>query len=176
MCRSCQKKDYAKNAERVKARVAAYKIKHADKIAERKITENGMLCKFCKRALIGMQNTYCSIKCSREQIYSDYVESWLSGNKEEELKCYRTSSYIRRWALERADRKCEQCGWSQINPHTNTLPLVLDHIDGNYKNNRPENLRILCPNCDALTSTYKGANRGNGRHARAERYRAGKSY
>lgn len=39
-------------------------------------------------------------------------------------------------------------------------------IDGNYKNNREENLILLCPNCHSLTSTYKGANMNYGRKQR----------
>ena len=39
------------------------------------------------------------------------------------------------------------------------IPLELDHIDGNNKNNSLTNLRLLCPNCHALTPTYRSKNR-----------------
>jgi 5-methylcytosine-specific restriction endonuclease McrA len=39
------------------------------------------------------------------------------------------------------------------------IPLELDHIDGNRHNNSLSNLRMLCPNCHALTPTYRGKNR-----------------
>lgn len=55
------------------------------------------------------------------------------------------------------------------------IPLELDHIDGNSENNAEENLRLICPNCHALTPTYKNKNKGSGRHARRQRYAEGKS-
>ena len=68
------------------------------------------------------------------------------------------------------------CGWKELNPITTKCPIELDHIDGNSENNKMENLRLLCPNCHSLQSTYKGLNRGNGRFLRSQRYREGKSY
>lgn len=40
------------------------------------------------------------------------------------------------------------------------IPLELEHIDGNHQNNNLDNLTILCPNCHALTPTYRGKNKG----------------
>lgn len=62
--------------------------------------------------------------------------------------------------------KCARCGWGEKNKYTNNIPLEIEHIDGDYKNNKEENLILLCPNCHSLTSTYKGANLHNGRKTR----------
>jgi hypothetical protein len=40
------------------------------------------------------------------------------------------------------------------------LKLILDHIDGNRRDNRPEMLRYLCANCDSQLNTRGGGNRG----------------
>jgi hypothetical protein len=40
------------------------------------------------------------------------------------------------------------------------LPLILDHINGNNRDNSPKNLRYLCPNCESQLLTRGGANRG----------------
>lgn len=35
----------------------------------------------------------------------------------------------------------------------------MDHIDGNPKNTRLSNVRLLCPNCHSQTDTYTGKKR-----------------
>jgi hypothetical protein len=40
------------------------------------------------------------------------------------------------------------------------LPLVLDHVDGVRRDNRPKKLRYLCPNCEAQLLTRGGRNKG----------------
>ncbi|MER6211145.1 HNH endonuclease signature motif containing protein [Streptomyces sp. NPDC001642] len=54
--------------------------------------------------------------------------------------------------------RCATCG---TGPERNGLPLRLevDHINGDWWDNRQENLQLLCPNCHAVTDTYRGRRR-----------------
>lgn len=51
--------------------------------------------------------------------------------------------------------KCECCGQEPV-WNGNKLVLQLDHINGNHKDNRIENLRVICPNCHTQTETFCG--------------------
>ena len=43
--------------------------------------------------------------------------------------------------------KCSCCGYEERRVSDDTVPLLLDHEDGDTTNHRIENLRILCLNC-----------------------------
>jgi len=53
--------------------------------------------------------------------------------------------------------ECELCGQGPI-WMGKKMSLRLDHINGINNDNRIENLRIVCPNCDATLDTFSGKN------------------
>ncbi len=57
--------------------------------------------------------------------------------------------------LQGVAENCAMCG---TGPEWNgkALRLEVDHRNGDWWDNRPENLRLLCPNCHAVTDTYRG--------------------
>lgn len=76
--------------------------------------------------------------------------------------------HFRLWRQEQAPPLPDRCDNPKCHFHTaplvwngEPLSLILDHRDGNKRDNSPHNLRFLCPNCDAQQlSTRGGANRG----------------
>jgi hypothetical protein len=55
-------------------------------------------------------------------------------------------------------RKCELCGQEEL-WYGKKLALILDHKNGQYNDNRLENLQIVCPNCNATLDTHCGKNK-----------------
>lgn len=122
-------------------------------------------CCICGELLVDRRSK-CHPKCRLYVKDQEFLIRWKRG--EEEVGRgndheRRLSGTARRILLTQARYSCQICGWNEINPHTGKCPLETDHINGDPYDDRFENLRVLCPNCHALTSTYKGANRGNGR-------------
>jgi len=76
----------------------------------------------------------------------------------------RGSLKVRLYNLGTKERKCEMCGQDE-NWHGKEMSLILDHINGVYNDNRLENLRIICPNCNATTETFC-----NGTHQKKRYY------
>jgi len=129
-------------------------------------------CMNCGRKTSYSGYKYCSNRCQADYQYKMYIQEWLAGQKTGLQGHGVVSRHVKRYLREKYDNKCCICRWSKVNPVTGETPLVADHIDGNWRNNIECNLRLICPNCDSLTPTYAGLNRGKGREQRALSKRA----
>ena len=109
-------------------------------------------------------NNYKSFKklCSDWQIdFSHLIENTnnpLANVRytDEEVFCLNSkisqSSLRNRYLKLNIEYKCSLCGISEW--QDKPLTLRLDHINGNKTDNRLENLRWICPNCDSQLDTY----------------------
>lgn len=105
---------------------------------------------------------YCNGRCQQTTRYRDYIRRWLAGEVSGGTVAG-VSDHVKRYLMELSGEKCPVCGWSKRHPTTGRVPLEVDHLNGNYADHSPENVRVLCPNCHALTPTYKALNKGRGR-------------
>lgn len=104
----------------------------------------------------GGRGIFCSSKCStnnkRSQVYTNIENGQVDGH---------CPSTLRKYLIHKRGNVCEICKiteWQGI-----PLVVITDHINGNPYDNRLENLRLICSNCDANLPTYKAKNVGNGR-------------
>jgi hypothetical protein len=112
------------------------------------------------------RNKYCNSKCAGEH----KIKLWRDTNRplyEQGLLTSRAA--YKRFIIEDYGNQCSICNQQ---PEHNNKPLVmiLDHIDGDASNNKPENFRLVCPNCDTQLDTYKSRNRGNGRASKGMKW------
>lgn len=69
-----------------------------------------------------------------------------------------STNYLRKRLIKEGikEPKCECCGRTEW--MGKPIALELHHINGIRRDSRVENLLILCPNCHAFTSNYRGKN------------------
>lgn len=102
---------------------------------------------------------FCSVKC--QQAFNFEVRSRLLESGD--YFVLQPKRFIRNYLTRRFGEQCSRCGWAERHAITKRVPIEVEHIDGDWRNNRLENLTLLCPNCHALTPTFRGLNRGRGR-------------
>ena len=98
----------------------------------------------------GRQTTnprFCSNKCQR-----DFDWQKVKARIDADGCCppRLNTKLARRYLLQTRGHRCEICGLTEW--RDKTLPLVLDHINGDANDWLLSNLRLICPNCDALAA------------------------
>jgi hypothetical protein len=107
---------------------------------------------------------YCSRSCYMEDRYqrtgsfAKWMAGWQSGEISGTLSDGRPDWRIRQALVLLRGQRCEECGWNKVNPVSGRVPLHVDHATGDRSRNRPEDVRLLCPNCHSLTTNYQHLN------------------
>ena len=116
--------------------------------------------------IIPSNKKYCNNKCQQEYQYKFYIDKWKQGDENGSKGTKRTltvSSHIRKYIVDKYNNKCAKCGFDTKHPLDGKSILEIDHIDGDAKNNKEDNLILLCPNCHALTDTFRARNKNSTR-------------
>lgn len=108
-------------------------------------------------------NKFCSTKCQSDFEWAIKKEKIKTGDNKN--VAVRT---LKKYLSDTFGDECDICSITEWCGQP--VPLVMDHISGNPYDNRIENLRLICHNCNAQTPTFAGKNKGNGRFERAKRY------
>lgn len=136
---------------------------------KKEILNHNNKCKNCNIDLKYSHRIFCSRNCQTEFQRKEKYEYFIDNPNDFIKNNFHPKKWLKNTILEEQNNKCKICGC--INEwNDKKLIFVLDHIDGKASNNKRENLRLICPNCDSQTDTYKSKNKNSERSYRKKYY------
>lgn len=162
-CQSCKKIFEAKRGERRKFCSSSCAASTNNVLVPKRKPERICEASECDNG-VRSGRTFCGEHKSEYKAIrrEQQVQRWLNGEWAGGTN-YGLSTIIRAYLLEQSDYKCSKCGFNTPHPDDNKTILEINHINGDGTDHSPENLEVICPNCHALTSSYRARNMGNGR-------------
>lgn len=169
ICKECNKEERVSKSEASKSKFCSQSCaaSHNNRIFKVKPKK---ACAQCSKPVRRENKMFCSQSCSITYQGEVTLKRWLNGEHSVAVRIDGgVHKKVRHYLIEKSNNECSKCGWHEVHPITGKVPLTIDHIDGNCENAHPDNLKVLCPNCHSLTSTYGTLNTGNGRRKKGMR-------
>ena len=140
----------------------AYRLAKGMKPMKPRVVREAKACEICGTQLTRRNGRFCSHKCQGVFLQQRRIELFRTDqiNPVHTVEMGRVPRWIRGWWVQQYGESCALCGWSERHLRTGRVPLEWNHIDGDCSNNRHSNLRLLCPNCHALTDNHGVLNYG----------------
>lgn len=109
------------------------------------------------KIISGYSGKFCCDECNKEFRHKEGYKKILEGDPSI-MRANYTPKYFKKDILKEQGNKCAICGMEPM-WNNKELVFILDHIDGHASNNKRDNLRLICPNCDSQLDTYKSKNK-----------------
>jgi hypothetical protein len=78
-----------------------------------------------------MKRKYCSVKCHHERDFKLRCRLLERGLYPASLQ----SPFLKKYLIAKFGERCARCGWQERHPKTGRVPIEVEHVDGDWRNN-----------------------------------------